>query len=130
MSDKDLVKIQDLLVKLRQEADFCIKRINELEKELSTGSYKSSVMGKITDPVRGKNVAKLLEDIGYEAGDSLRKAIKKLEDYIIEGGHVDFTTLSVIPNKIMAKALDIPEDEEISYEELIGKVPKLFKALM
>ena len=129
MSDKDLVKIQGLLMKLRHEADFCMKRIEELEKELVTGSYRTSVLGKITDPIRGKDVAKLLEVIGYEAGDSLRKAIKKLENYIIEGGHVDLITLSVIPNKIMSRALGIPDDEEISYEELIGKIPRLFKAL-
>lgn len=130
MNGNDISKIQELLERLRHEADLCLKRINDLEKELSVGYTGHSMLSTIIDPIPRKNVAKLLEVIGYETGDSLKRAIKKLEDYIIEGEHVDFLTLSVIPDKVMADALSIPEDEEISYEELIGKIPRLFKALM
>lgn len=128
MSADDILKLQKLIETLREQADFCLKRIDELEKELSNATSAPSPLNQIPDPVKRKKVAKLLDGIGYESGDSLRIAIKKLEDYIIKNEYINFNNLMVVPNKTIATAFDIKDGVEISYEKLIGMIPMLFKA--
>lgn len=127
MSANDILKLQRLIEKLREEADLCLKRINELEKELLNATSVTSPLNQITDPVKRKKVVKLLDEIGYESGDSFRIAIKKLEYYIIDNDYINFNNLMVVPNKNIATAFDIKDGVEISYEKLIGMIPMLFK---
>jgi predicted transcriptional regulator len=127
MASKELAKIHELLGKLRREADLCLKRINELEQELNGSGKITGILNKIADPVQRRNVARLMKVIKYEPGDSLRIAIKKLENYIIEGEFVDFRTYKIMPNRILADALSIDEGYKISYEEVLGKIPTIFK---
>ena len=126
MSSAEFDKIHDLLIKLRKEAEFCLTRIQELETELS-GHVKVSILNTIPDPQRRKAVAKLLEDIQYKQGDSMRTAIEKLEAYILNGDYMDYTTLKVVPNKVIANAFGLEEKRQVSYEKVLGKIPTLFK---
>jgi hypothetical protein len=81
----------------------------------------------VANPIQRKNIERLLTVIKYEPGDSLRTAIKKLENYSIEGEFVDFRTYKIMPNRILADALSIDEGYKISYEEVLGKIPTIFK---
>jgi len=130
-SSREFNKIQQLLGKLRQEADYCISRINELEKELlQTSPQVPSILNNIVDINTKKNtkhIASLLKAIGYQQGDTLRISIKKLEKYIMDNDLLNYKSFNVIPNTLLANAFDLKEGSEISYESLLGRIPNLLK---
>ena len=130
-SSKEFDKIQQLLGKLRQEADYCISRINELEKELlQTSPQAPSMLNHIVNAntkVITKHITCLLKAIGYQQGDTLRISIKKLEKYIIDNNLINYKNFNVVPNKLLANAFEVKEGGEISYEGLLGRIPTIFK---
>ena len=127
MSAKEFAKINQLIGKLRDEAEFCLTRISELEKELNGHGSKPSILNRIPNPDRRKAVSRLLNEVNYVSGDTLRIAIEKLETYILNGDHINYKNLMVIPNDLIADAFGFKSGEEVSYESVLGKIPTLFK---
>jgi len=128
MSTKEFTKIHELLERLRKETENCIARVEELEEELKGKGVKpSQLLNNISDPVRSKKVGRLLEVVGYEPGDTLRQAIQKLEAYILKNKFINYKNYNVIADVYIAKAFNLVETQEVSYEHLLGQIPTLFK---
>jgi len=128
MSTKEFTKIHELLERLRKETENCIARVEELEEELKGKGVKpSQLLNNISDPVRSKKVGRLLEVVGYEPGDTLRQAIQKLEAYILKNEFINYKNYNVIADVYIAKAFNLVETQEVSYEHLLGQIPTLFK---
>jgi hypothetical protein len=94
----------------------------------ATTGEKYVILDLIVEAKAKKPVRTLLAAIGYKKGDTLRSSIDKLENYIINGQHFDNSTYRVLLNDTLRDAFGFsPEIKEISYEKLMGKLPKLFR---
>lgn len=120
---KEFLEINKLLLKLKTETDFCISQMAKLEKDLKD----SNLLSQTTVPVRHKQVARLLKSIGYEEGDTMKASIAKMEAYILENDLINYDSLLVIPDTVIAEAFEIEPEKEIRYESLLGRIPNLFR---
>jgi hypothetical protein len=122
-TSKEFSEINALLYKLKAETESCINQVARLEKDLK----QSNLLNKTTVPVRHKQISRLLKVIGYEQGDSMKTSIAKMEAYILENDLINYDTLLVIPDAIIAEAFQIREGNDIRYESLLAQIPNLFK---
>jgi hypothetical protein len=126
MSLKEFDKIHKILKTLRKDTDMFVEGASELLK--ATTGEKYVILDLIVEAKAKKPVRTLLAAIGYKKGDTLRSSIDKLENYIINGQHFDNSTYKVLLNDTLRDAFGFsPEIKEISYEKLMGKLPKLFR---
>jgi hypothetical protein len=126
MSLKEFDRINKILKRLRKDTDIFVEGASELLK--ATTGEKYALLDLIVEAKAKKPVRALLAATSYKKGDTLRTAIGKLEDYIINGGYFNVVTYKVVLNETMTDALGFPpEVKEISYEKLIGSLPKLFR---
>lgn len=126
MSLKEFDRINKILKRLRKDTDMFVEGASELLKEATGEKY--ALLDLIVEAKAKKSVRALLAAASYKKGDTLRIAIRKLEDYIVNGKHFHPTTYKVVLNETMAEAFGFPpEVKEVSYEGLLGKLPKLFR---
>jgi len=126
MSLKEFDKIHKILKTLRKDADMFVEGASELLK--ATTGEKYAILDLIVEAKAKKPVRALLAAIVYKKGDTLRTSIDKLENYIINGKHFDPITYRVLLNETLYDAFGFsPETKEVSYERIIGRLPKIFR---
>lgn len=126
MSLKEFDKINKILKTLRKDTDMFVEGASELLK--ATTGEKYAILDLIVEAKAKKPARALLAAIGYKKGDTLRTSIDKLENYIVNGNHFDPITYRVLLNETLRDAFGFsPETKEVSYERLLGKLPKLFR---
>jgi hypothetical protein len=126
MSLKEFDKIHKILKTLRKDADMFVEGASELLK--ATTGEKYAILDLIVEAKAKKPVRALLAAIVYKKGDTLRTSIDKLENYIINGGYFNPVTFKVILNETLRDAFGFsPEIKDVSYERLMGRLPKLFR---
>jgi len=126
MSLKEFDRINKILKRLRKDTDIFVEGASELLK--ATTGEKYALLDLIVEAKAKKPVRALLAATSYKKGDTLRTAIGKLEDYIVNGGYFNVVTYKVVLNETMTDAFGFPpEVKEVSYEKLIGSLPILFR---
>jgi hypothetical protein len=119
----DFLEIHTLLLKLKAETDMCISQIAKLEKDVK----RTNLLAQTTAPVNHTHVGRLLKAIGYKQGDTLKVSIAKLEAYILENDLINYESLLVLPDAVLADAFHVEQQKEIRYEALLRKIPHLFQ---